>query len=114
VVRLAQVFQVSACDLVIGSLLMKSAIKRTANIGVTLGVVLSALGAQAQSQALRERSHVSRPGTFDLLNESGPLTGKERLGRKWTDEQRIDNCNVPIDKRGAQPRPSDCVHAPTI
>ena len=36
------------------------------------------------------------------------LTGKERLGRKWTDEQRIDNCNVPINKRGAKPRPSAC------
>jgi hypothetical protein len=38
----------------------------------------------------------------------GTLTGKERLGRKWTDEQRIDNCNVPIDKRGSKPRPSGC------
>jgi len=34
------------------------------------------------------------------------LTGKERLGRKWKDEQRIDNCNVPIDKRGTRPRPA--------
>jgi hypothetical protein len=29
------------------------------------------------------------------------------------DEQRIDNCNVPIDKRGTKPRPSSCSHAPT-
>jgi hypothetical protein len=35
-------------------------------------------------------------------------TGKERLGKKWTDEQRIDNCNVPIDKRGTKPRPATC------
>ena len=41
------------------------------------------------------------------------LTGKERLGRKWTDEQRIDNCNVPPDKRGSKPRPSDCPRAPS-
>jgi hypothetical protein len=41
------------------------------------------------------------------------LTGKERLGRKWTDEQRIDNCNVPIDKRGTKPRPSDCAVSST-
>ena len=39
------------------------------------------------------------------------LTGKERLGPKWTDEQRIDNCNVPPDKRGAKPRPSACTQA---
>jgi hypothetical protein len=41
------------------------------------------------------------------------LTGKERLGRKWMDEQRIDNCNVPIDKRGTKPRPSGCPSGPT-
>ena len=41
------------------------------------------------------------------------LTGKERLGRKWMDEQRIDNCNVPVDKRGTRPRPSICPHVPT-
>jgi hypothetical protein len=40
------------------------------------------------------------------------LTGKERLGPKWTDEQRIDNCNVPVDRRGNKPRPSLCVNAP--
>ena len=39
------------------------------------------------------------------------LTGKERLGRKWMDEQRIDNCNVPIDKRGTKPRPGACANA---
>jgi len=36
------------------------------------------------------------------------LTGKERLGPKWTDEQRLDNCNVPVDKRGIKPRPEAC------
>ena len=46
-------------------------------------------------------------------NGSTPLTGKERLGRKWMDEQRIDNCNVPIDKRGARTRPGTCAHTPS-
>ena len=41
------------------------------------------------------------------------LTGKERLGRKWMDEQRIDNCNVPVDMRGTRPRPNVCPHVPT-
>ncbi len=36
------------------------------------------------------------------------LTGKERLGEKWMDEQRIDNCKVPVDKRGSKPRPDAC------
>jgi hypothetical protein len=59
----------------------------------------------------------SRPGqpAQDSVTSTSPasLTGKERLGRKWMDEQRIDNCNVPIDKRGSRPRPSDCPHVPT-
>jgi hypothetical protein len=41
------------------------------------------------------------------------LTGKERLGEKWKDEQRVDNCNVPIDKRGTRPRPDTCANVPT-
>jgi hypothetical protein len=41
-------------------------------------------------------------------NPPAQLTGKERLGRKWMDEQRIDNCNVPIEKRGTRPRPDVC------
>jgi hypothetical protein len=40
------------------------------------------------------------------------FTGKERLGRKWMDEQRIDNCKVPTDKQGAKPRSSACPHVP--
>jgi hypothetical protein len=40
------------------------------------------------------------------------LTGKERLGEKWRDEQRIDDCKVPPDKRGSRPRPDSCAHAP--
>ena len=35
-------------------------------------------------------------------------TGKERLGGKPSDEQRVDNCNVPLELRGPRPRPDDC------
>jgi hypothetical protein len=35
-------------------------------------------------------------------------TGKERLGGKASDEQRIDNCNVPPELRGPKPRPDQC------
>lgn len=38
----------------------------------------------------------------------GQLTGKERLAEKWMDEQRTDNCKVPMDKRGSKPRPDSC------
>ena len=40
---------------------------------------------------------------------SGPArTGKERLGGKASDEQRVDNCKVPPDRRGTPPRPDSC------
>jgi hypothetical protein len=55
----------------------------------------------------------AHPGQVAPVNASPSLTGKERLGRKWMDEQRIDNCNVPVDKRGTRPRPSSCAHIPT-
>ena len=35
-------------------------------------------------------------------------TGKERLGGKASDEQRVDNCKVPPDRRGVTPRPDTC------
>ena len=38
------------------------------------------------------------------------LTLKERLGAKWKDEQRVDNCKVPPEKRGTKPRPDSCAH----
>ena len=36
------------------------------------------------------------------------LTGKERTGAKWMDEQRVDDCKVPVEKRGGRPRPDTC------
>jgi hypothetical protein len=68
---------------------------------VMIGFVFSA--SAQDGQPAQPKPHAASPA------EAPPgLTGKERLGRKWTDEQRIDNCNVPIDKRGTKPRPSTC------
>src|ERR1700682_1034617 len=64
--------------------------------------------------AAQERPATGDPPTPNAatqpLNLPKVLTGKERLGKKWMDEQRIDNCKVPIDKRGTKPRPSICPH----
>ena len=51
-------------------------------------------------------------GTTARSNEAERLTGKERLGEKWKDDQRVDNCRVPIDKRGAKGRPDSCDRLP--
>ena len=39
---------------------------------------------------------------------SEPKTLKERLGDKASDEQRVDNCKVPVDQRGTKVRPDTC------
>jgi hypothetical protein len=73
-------------------------------------VALIALGFNLPAGA-QTRSPVAPP--VSAANSPATLTGKERLGRKWMDEQRIDNCNVPVNKRGSRPRPSGCPHTPT-
>jgi hypothetical protein len=42
--------------------------------------------------------------------QSGVKTGKERLGDKASDEQRVDNCKVPQDRWGTKPRSASCAH----
>ena len=68
---------------------------------LALGVVLSA--------SAQDNRSAPAP-TYAASSDETPasLTGKERLGRKWMDEQRVDNCNVPPDKRGTRPRPASC------
>ena len=70
---------------------------------VSLLAVFPALTASAQDKPPTPNAATQRPVV---------LTGKERLGRKWMDEQRIDNCKVSIDKRGTKPRPSTCPQVP--
>jgi hypothetical protein len=77
-------------------------------------LVLVALATSAAAQA-QEPTQSPRDGASPVSSSSvsSPrrLTGKERLGEKWNDEQRLDNCNVPVDKRGPKPRPDACENA---
>ena len=71
-------------------------------LGATASLVIAAL-----SPAIaQEQSHTAKGPETSLI--SRVLTGKERLGRKWMDEQRMDNCKVPIDKRGTKPPLDTC------
>ena len=82
--------------------------KRPLGPALTLAfAILSASHGFAEDRAPVDGDSRTAPGAIESL------TGKERLGRKWMDEQRIDNCKVPIDKRGARPRSSECPHIPT-
>ena len=71
-----------------------------------LGVAASLVIAALSPAIAQEQSHATK-GPETSLN-STQQTGKERLGRKWMDEQRRDNCKVPIDKRGTKPRLDTC------
>ena len=71
---------------------------------LAIGLVLPPSSAQDHSPTL----HPAPPASTPKI-----LTGKERLGLKWTDEQRVDNCNVPLDKRGTRPRPNVCENVPS-
>jgi hypothetical protein len=79
---------------------------------VLLFATYIALPASAQNRAPTGDPPMPN-ATTQPLDGHGVLTGKERLGKKWMDEQRIDNCKVPIDKRGAKPRPSTCLQTPS-
>ena len=66
-------------------------------------------GAPSSSALAGQQDRAAAPSATANPSPNPKLTGKERLGPKWTDEQRIDNCRIPPDKRGAKPRP-DCPH----
>ena len=75
---------------------------------LVIGAALApAVGAQTGPESPGQPAVRSAPA-----GEAVQLTGKERLGEKWRDEQRIDNCKVPLDKRGSRPRPDSCAHPP--
>ena len=46
----------------------------------------------------------SEDGNARQIEAAPTRTGKERLGGKASDEQRVDNCKVPPDRRAARPR----------
>jgi hypothetical protein len=91
-------------------------------LGRMLALLLSLIVGAASLALAQERLQGDRDGALHQqaaptsapsAAAPGQRTGKERLGGKWMDEQRLDNCNVPIDKRGSRPRPSTCPHVPS-
>ena len=44
---------------------------------------------------------VARPGAATIAPSNAGL-------EKWKDEQRVDNCKVPLDKQGPKRRPDSC------
>jgi hypothetical protein len=69
-------------------------------------IIAMTLVVQAGSASAGEASR--QQGETKQLQVEPTRTGKERLGGKASDEQRVDNCKVPTDLRGPKPRPDDC------
>ena len=79
-------------------------LRATLFASLLLGLAPGALAQEGKGNAVNNiATEMLRPG----------LTGKERLGPKWSDEQRIDNCHVPFDKRGRKSRPDGCPNTPS-
>lgn len=69
---------------------------------VGLALVLHAAFGHAQE----DRKPPAQISTEGQAKEGETL--KERLSDKASDEQRVDNCNVPVDRRGPKIRPDSC------
>jgi hypothetical protein len=78
-------------------------------------LIVASSAAFPQEQPPTARDHAAAPSVATTLPSSSPglRTAKERLGEKWMDEQRVDNCKVPLDKRGTTLRPDTCPSIPT-
>jgi hypothetical protein len=77
---------------------------------VAKGVIMTGFVAVVLAPLHLGAETVARPGAGMIApsNAGARLTGKERLGEKWKDEQRVDNCKVPLDKQGPKRRPDSC------
>ena len=69
--------------------------------GVTAMTLIAQAGLLAAESANKE-------GEARQVQTEPTRTGKERLGGKASDEQRVDNCKVPLELRGPIPRPDNC------
>ena len=69
------------------------------------GCVLAALFAAG---LLAVGAAADGPRTKTEPRPAASKTAKERLTGKAADEQRVNDCKVPPDKRGAKKRPADC------
>jgi|HubBroStandDraft_4_1064222.scaffolds.fasta_scaffold2028210_1 hypothetical protein len=66
------------------------------------------LGARARQPAIQSGNH----DDSDESHDQPTRTAKERLSVEASDEQRVDNCKVPLDRRGPKPRPDEACSGP--
>jgi hypothetical protein len=72
---------------------------------------ITLVGAAAAAWPVRARAQpraIEQSADGEAGHAQPTRTGKERLGGKASDEQRLDNCKVPPVLRGPKPRPDQC------
>jgi hypothetical protein len=93
--------------------MVELAMQFLASQALTMTLMAAALASvDVNAQMIGQANSGQAVGTITPSNGAAGLTGKERLSEKWKDEQRIDNCKVPLDKRGTKARPDSCDHPP--
>jgi hypothetical protein len=70
-----------------------------------VAITVNSVPGFAQSDAKPPPAPASTQGQ---ATKGAEQTLKERLSDKASDEQRVDDCKVPADRRGAKPRPDKC------
>ena len=78
--------------------------------GRRLGAALAFLAVVQIASAAAQSAADAQPSTgraFTAGDAAEIKSLKEKLSDKASDEQRVDNCRVPPDRRGTTPRP-DC------
>ena len=69
--------------------------------------MLAVLGFAIAAAVLAADAHAQ--STRAVATSMAPAaTGKERLGDKASDNQRVNDCRVPPEKRGPIKRPTEC------
>jgi len=76
--------------------------------GMLLTFVGAAMTLSLQTGPVSAGEGANKEGEARQVQTEPTRTGKERLGGKASDEQRVDNCKVPLELRGPIPRPDNC------
>lgn len=69
--------------------------------------ILAVLAAWIAASAMPAHAQPQR-GIVMAAATTAAATGKERLGDKASDNQRVNDCRVPPEKRGPIRRPTEC------
>ncbi len=77
-------------------------------IPVLVAAVLTMMTPALPVEIASTAAHLPGPRVADGVQAPPARTAKERLVNKASDEQRVNNCKVPLALRGPKARPDAC------